>query len=441
MNDIFYKRDSNMNYAVVEIPEDFPANNYLFRMLQENTIPGVLTSQCMVENGNSYMYYLLNGKKSLSQVYGDQEISLEETSLLFHKIKQVLDSFQEYLIADSMAVFEPQYMFLDIENEELYLLVLPWEQETKEIFRPLAEFLLERMNHKDEHGINVVYNFYRHQKEAFFSLTSFLPIIEKEILLKKQEKIGFTREKEVVSVHPEPIAEPMHVPEPPLLLPTPPETVTESDLSTTPVSEGKTSSWSLAIGVICLLLGGISFGLTFLPMLNGLQKLICFGICGVSAVLAILFLILYFILRKKNGKQKSIQVTDEISIDADWMSPVSELPKQPVSLPYQETVFFDPIENGYHFTYTEHGEKKDFPLENFPVSVGKIAEENGVVIEDDTVSRIHCRFVEQDGRPALMDVNSTNGTFVNGIRLDPGEIVTLSRNDEIRIGKVKGKLR
>ena len=56
---------------------------------------------------------------------------------------------------------------------------------------------------------------------------------------------------------------------------------------------------------------------------------------------------------------------------------------------------------------------------------------------DSSVSRIHCRFVEQDGGIAVMDMNSTNGTVLNGMRLRPGEIMGITKNDEILIGKVR----
>jgi pSer/pThr/pTyr-binding forkhead associated (FHA) protein len=36
-----------------------------------------------------------------------------------------------------------------------------------------------------------------------------------------------------------------------------------------------------------------------------------------------------------------------------------------------------------------------------------------------------------------MDMNSTNGTWLNGMRLKQGEIIEIEKNDEILIGKVR----
>ena len=53
------------------------------------------------------------------------------------------------------------------------------------------------------------------------------------------------------------------------------------------------------------------------------------------------------------------------------------------------------------------------------------------VIDRDTVSRFHAKFFEQDGCVYLMDLNSTNGTRVNGRELNVRDRVLLSEGDRI----------
>jgi len=58
-----------------------------------------------------------------------------------------------------------------------------------------------------------------------------------------------------------------------------------------------------------------------------------------------------------------------------------------------------------------------------------------LVIADDFVSTIHARIVPAPGGPRLEDLDSTNGTLLNG---SPVSIpVTLSAGDEIEVGTVK----
>jgi|GEM_PF-6601139 len=58
---------------------------------------------------------------------------------------------------------------------------------------------------------------------------------------------------------------------------------------------------------------------------------------------------------------------------------------------------------------------------------------NDVIINDQYVGRNHCQIVEDNGKFLVVDLNSTNGTFVNGKRITGQQ--PLSMSDEIRIGQ------
>jgi two-component system cell cycle response regulator len=55
-----------------------------------------------------------------------------------------------------------------------------------------------------------------------------------------------------------------------------------------------------------------------------------------------------------------------------------------------------------------------------------------VRIRDDSVSRVHARLVTRHGRVCIEDLDSANGTYVNGARLE--EIRPLTEGDKIQIG-------
>mgnify|MGYP003524828421 CR=1 FL=1 len=70
--------------------------------------------------------------------------------------------------------------------------------------------------------------------------------------------------------------------------------------------------------------------------------------------------------------------------------------------------------------------------------------ENDVVIADDTVSRHHAVIEEKKGQYIIRDLESTNGTFVNGLRvseafLNEGSIIKLG-NTELRFIPVEEKI-
>ena len=58
------------------------------------------------------------------------------------------------------------------------------------------------------------------------------------------------------------------------------------------------------------------------------------------------------------------------------------------------------------------------------------------VVDHQSVSRRHARLTRVDGRLCVEDLNSTNGTRVNGRRLDPFVPVAITREDTVAVGDV-----
>ncbi len=69
------------------------------------------------------------------------------------------------------------------------------------------------------------------------------------------------------------------------------------------------------------------------------------------------------------------------------------------------------------------------------IKIGRNSSENDVIINDYQVSKIHLQlFCDDHGSFFIIDLNSTNGTYVNGNRIPPAENIKLQPNDIIRIG-------
>jgi pSer/pThr/pTyr-binding forkhead associated (FHA) protein len=73
---------------------------------------------------------------------------------------------------------------------------------------------------------------------------------------------------------------------------------------------------------------------------------------------------------------------------------------------------------------------RTFYLDKPVVSIGRLAE-NDICLEDSFVSRHHCVIRNVDGQYVIEDLNSANGTYVNGERVNA---CSLAEGDLIRIG-------
>lgn len=66
------------------------------------------------------------------------------------------------------------------------------------------------------------------------------------------------------------------------------------------------------------------------------------------------------------------------------------------------------------------------------INIGR-SSSNDICIQDDFVSRKHCQLIQDDrGNITIVDTNSKNGTYVNGMKLH-GQ-VKLNKSDIVRIG-------
>lgn len=67
------------------------------------------------------------------------------------------------------------------------------------------------------------------------------------------------------------------------------------------------------------------------------------------------------------------------------------------------------------------------------VKIGR-SSSNDKVIQDNQVSRAHCQIIEDYGQFTIIDTNSTNGVFINGMRMRTNGQQPLRPTDIVRIG-------
>jgi len=80
-------------------------------------------------------------------------------------------------------------------------------------------------------------------------------------------------------------------------------------------------------------------------------------------------------------------------------------------------------------------EGKTVELIDFPFTIGR-ARDCDYVLDYTQISRLHARCTSDHLNIYLEDMNSTNGTFVNGRRLEPEELYRLRAGDEVNFGQV-----
>ncbi|MDY6881025.1 MAG: ATP-binding protein [Desulfatiglans sp.] len=89
--------------------------------------------------------------------------------------------------------------------------------------------------------------------------------------------------------------------------------------------------------------------------------------------------------------------------------------------------------NLYVLNGSEKG--KSFVIEGDSAYVGRMSE-NDIQIDDSSISRRHLKVVVRDNRYKIVDLRSTNGTFINRVRINPDREYEVEEGVPIAIGKV-----
>lgn len=140
--------------------------------------------------------------------------------------------------------------------------------------------------------------------------------------------------------------------------------------------------------------------------------------------------------RKKKEKQEREDYTRSLQLTMSGYAVAEETAYEEEDM--GRTVYMDekPVSREItHRLLSEEG-KLLATLEQPVYTIGKKRGEADLVLNDLSISRLHARIVKETDGYYLEDMNSTNGSFKNGLQLQPYEKRKLEEGDEITLGKM-----
>ena len=403
------KNEFDHSYLLFLMEEE-KREEYSFQMLLQNEIPGLLSCRVRYIEEDSYYSYEISSKRSLLQEYRDKKLYYADLKELFYKINGIIKKATDYLLEKDGFLLDPEYIFMDSQTEELYCVYLPVNDcpdTNVERYRGLAEFLLERTDHKDEHAVNAVYQFYKMSKEEFFSFEAFIGFFEKEDLMmqakerKLEERKNFSDESSVMDR----------------------EENEEETIGKDRIEERICFHWKVQSA---LLITGVLLTVTalFFPAVKMFSLHLLLPGLTLNIISVILWGLAFYHWFKGKQQEDYMEMDSSVTVEEYFDDMLDN-----------ETVYFDE-DLTLRLKWKEGHFSKEYALMTFPVTVGKLKESVQMCMEDASISRLHARFIQQDEAVVLQDLDSTNGTWVNGKKLAAGEETVIRRNDEIQFGKI-----
>lgn len=488
MPEIEFKRDLNNNYLIMEIDGEISASDYQIRMITVNAIGGLLKCNTRILDGKIKLYFEITSKQPIARIYEKRMIGLEDIGKLIMGIKKGLESASEYLLDANSLILDPEYIYMNIGTGELYFCYLPYSgNEVSASFHKLTEYILERLDHGDRDGVMIGYELYMKTKGENYSLDAIMG----EIITKMGKDQEAVRE-EADRPEPEDMTDTAGEEDYGLrkTLPVAGER---------PPQKSVWRPVKIAAGAAAIAAAGYAamFRTDFFVEINPVKAGAALLVVGAVAVFAACRgrelkkaekeyedLVIDLGEEKRGERRDGMLLSNSLepqcrpdagkqadpgkNSDSGKHSDPGKHPdpgKRPDPANCQDTVKYQDTEDeknladsGCSDASERYGDTmllayrpniqqrklvgldKEFgmevPVQKFPFILGKMPDASDWVIRGEGVSRMHAEFSRDGNQYYVKDLNSTNGTFLNGTRLEANETRELNIGDEVCIGRI-----
>lgn len=449
-----YKRDMNHNYLILYGEDEINTDSYQVRMLVGNVIPSLLKCRIQGMDGRFLVYFDITSKQALSVLYEEKKMGVEDLRLIFGGFVKAMEDAAEYLMNPGQFIISPEYIYTDIEKQEIYFCMMPgYEKDIKEQFQFLTEYILPKIDHQDQDAVILGYGVYKRAMEDSFHLEHI-----KEELYKTQGQQGTTttkaeqmkteseqrQESEDFNLEEEGFWENEEINQ---------EFVRDGEKSKRLSLPQKTGVIVLAAILLC--------GIAAITLMGYLPYLETGTILGIIIVLVACVMLFVYVskIKKKPGalrqgreeerdKPKGITgkvPTDQTDQSQNTIKSVVKSTNKPVvkssqlHADYGETVVLSAgaVSGPASLVSKEPGELATIYINEDLTVIGKLETACDAVISLPTVSRIHAKIRKKEDAYYLTDMNSRNGTAVNGRLLLPDEEYRLEPEDEVDFAQAR----
>ncbi|MCM1112370.1 MAG: FHA domain-containing protein [Muribaculum sp.] len=368
-------RNLHCNYERVHLPERPDDQRYQYCILTRGGIRGLLPCSLRYINGQAYLYYDITSRQNVAQLYAKQVIDREWIKDFFWSYRQVRRELGRFLLDEENILVYPEQIFQDLSSHNFIFLYLPYygeENGNENGMMKFLEFVLGHMDYEDEKLVECMYSMYE-QYEKNGSVYLQEKIFEDAAQLDANGEAACALEE-------------------------------ESRME----EEGSEEAGKI-----------VSLPIVPEELFKQEKKGLLGRLSG----------------RRKKQEEQKASYRESMLAAMEGRAVAEKNPYEEEE--YGKTVYVEQTEKGtvLHKLYTPDG-RVAIQLEKESLTIGKQKGEVDLVLEDESVSRLHARIYLENQMVYLEDLNSTNGTFKNGLRLQPYEKRRLEEDDEIRFGKI-----
>lgn len=387
--EIIFKRNMSCNFAVLPL-ENPLKDNYQTRILLENQVPGLLPCKMQRINGKEYLYYEITGSQSLENLYEKGKFDKNTLKELFLQIVAALEKLDEYLLNRDFLLLNPMYIYRNLDKDTYSFFWFPEQKDTiEQEFCVLTEYLLPKIEHKDKGAVTIGYGMHKLVVENRIQPDGIRQIIYGE---KEDKNVDFEIKDETEQKERQKILDDFYK---------------EEEEEEAPVKKIFVAGILFTIGIVFFFVRYLSrMGIRY----SGIVA--AFIIVFVIAVGALIYILKYRKQDFENYSPDNFRKTETTGIIRE------EEKQEDLSEDLGKTVLLQPEMKGKSYLLEIETGKKFF-LEEESTIIGSQKGRVDVCLNVPTISRIHAKIICRNNQTFLMDLNSRNGTELDGEILQP----------------------
>lgn len=394
--------DKKNGISFMQFSDDLPPD-YTMEIILHNKIPHLLNLSISNMDNKSIYSYNISGCMALTDYYEKKELKKDDLTAFFSLFSMLLSKIDDYLLDVNALILDPELIFIDNSTGEWRFCYYCNNDKSYESgIKALFEYLLQKICHTDNCAITMAYGAYRKIVNGVFT-PDLLFSHESEPKLTYGEIR--TEETAVSEVLPE---------------------VTEIEKEVPDKRKMLLVYGFCALASIVFLGGFIGFFVSgnssffAMPLLSGAGSIFAFRWYKENRNL---FFTIKTVRQKSVFTRESVRVTCGDDTPSD--SACTVLLSSEASLQERSLVWNDA--SGAH----------RFVIKERTTIIGSASDKSDCTIVSSGISRMHARVLKEGEHYFIKDLNSTNGTFVNGRQLACFEILELTPNTEIMLGNMR----
>ena len=400
---IEYIREIRDTYMQIETENP---GGYRMKMIINNDIPGLLKVTSRVVNGKTRYLYRMTSMINMEDEFQKKNMEYRDLEELMKGFSVVFSSMEDYLLDYGGLYLKPDAIYKDLKTGEWRFTYVDSEEVSFEDgMRNCFEYIIRNINHKDIKAVTMAYGVYKRLCEGNVNPQD---LFEYEIKEDATEGEVITERKVVETIIPEVVQQEVEVKD-------------EFKCKILQVTAGV-----YGLGVIYILLGIFIKGIR----INSIGAGVYVGLLIIAGVIGYLGYNWYC----KNKEFFVKKVMKEVQVPYEKESIKVIIPrKEAEDLP---TMLLSEMEGTkeHMLRWQDRTGEKSFHIHELITLIGSATDRVDCVINQDGISRVHARITNEDNRFYIKDMNSTNGTRVNGKELACYELCEIKPQDRIEFG-------